>query len=431
MYTSYIGKKFLKWYNKEFQSSHTAEEFFDKFMFPLFYDSEKLFMHVQNSPFFQKSMNGGFKDKQIRIEAREELKNKLKAGKIDGSTYVGFAAAKPDATTAGQLTSNLFAPDLEEAYASWIGAACGIAVEQGYTFLIDEEKLMPHILDSWKQYRVALGDVRDLADKQLPTWNGVYMINYLNQDSDIPLPDPDSKSKRYIPVKWVDLVFALAQKFPNQVMNTFIYQMGQTNLTYGIIPVKLPEVTILLDLYDKYTASNDAIAGEHLANLYNTQFGFEAICQSGSIGVKQLKPASLIHEMDRARNKKRKKLSKEEIKINYHLFTIWITAMINKPNVMEITEVVAKELIQFRKSGPGITTKRQTLVDNLPKAKSKPEFLRYLSAIINSDTQFTKTSKDLVNLVDELPYESFRYLVELLNYHIIYFDNIKEIKEND
>jgi hypothetical protein len=53
MYTSYIGLKFLDHYNRRTGNNYTAEAFFDKEMYPLFFDDERHLMHVSNSPFFQ------------------------------------------------------------------------------------------------------------------------------------------------------------------------------------------------------------------------------------------------------------------------------------------------------------------------------------------------------------------------------------------
>ena len=54
MYTSYIGLKFLDLYNNKTGNRFTAEEFFDREMYPLFFDDERHLMHVSNSPFFSK-----------------------------------------------------------------------------------------------------------------------------------------------------------------------------------------------------------------------------------------------------------------------------------------------------------------------------------------------------------------------------------------
>lgn len=55
MYTSYIGKKFLKLYREKEKKPHdySAKQFFDEVFFPLFFDDEKHLMHVHGSTFFQ------------------------------------------------------------------------------------------------------------------------------------------------------------------------------------------------------------------------------------------------------------------------------------------------------------------------------------------------------------------------------------------
>lgn len=54
MYTSYIGKKFLKLYNEKERLNLSAKDFFNTVLFPLFFNDDRHFMHVHGSTFFQK-----------------------------------------------------------------------------------------------------------------------------------------------------------------------------------------------------------------------------------------------------------------------------------------------------------------------------------------------------------------------------------------
>ena len=53
MITSNIGKIFLNAYNRKYQSNYDAKSFFIEKYYPLFFDSSKYLMWVQNSPFVQ------------------------------------------------------------------------------------------------------------------------------------------------------------------------------------------------------------------------------------------------------------------------------------------------------------------------------------------------------------------------------------------
>lgn len=51
MYTSYIGKKFLKLYNEKERLNLSAKDFFNTVLFPLFFNDDRHFMHIHGSTF--------------------------------------------------------------------------------------------------------------------------------------------------------------------------------------------------------------------------------------------------------------------------------------------------------------------------------------------------------------------------------------------
>src|SRR5438093_13646559 len=127
MYTSFIGKKFLKLYCQKTKQNLSAREFFDKKLFPLFFDHEKHLMHVHGSTFFQKvgkeDLRGNMPESHIRVKRlHKDISNK----RYSGSTFVGYAAEKIDEVTSGQISSLDCKIDAEEVYASWIGEGLSI-----------------------------------------------------------------------------------------------------------------------------------------------------------------------------------------------------------------------------------------------------------------------------------------------------------------
>ena len=50
MYTSTIGRTFLKAYNTKFHTEHTAKSFFEEIFIPLFFGHPKYMMTAGNSP---------------------------------------------------------------------------------------------------------------------------------------------------------------------------------------------------------------------------------------------------------------------------------------------------------------------------------------------------------------------------------------------
>src|ERR1044072_3078836 len=182
MYTSYIGFKFLDLYNRKTGNHYSSEDFFDKEMFPLFYNNKRHLMHVSNSPFFQSPSEKEIKQSGLTRSELQYQKLKQKIALVaaddgeqpDASIYVGYAANGPDQTTAGQVTSIIMKTSSDELYASWIGNALCARVEGSQCLLIDSEPVLWHLYEGWKVYRQYIQPVQQMDGRQIETWNGYW-----------------------------------------------------------------------------------------------------------------------------------------------------------------------------------------------------------------------------------------------------------------
>ena len=105
MYTSYIGKKFLRLYNEREKTDLSAKDFFDKVFFKLFFDDEKHLLHVGNSPFFQKPKDDDVKKHGSKSLAQyNNLKAAIENDVPNMSIFVGSQAKDVGGTTSGQIT---------------------------------------------------------------------------------------------------------------------------------------------------------------------------------------------------------------------------------------------------------------------------------------------------------------------------------------
>jgi hypothetical protein len=239
MYTTTVGKTFLREYNRRNDQEHTAREFFDEVFFKIFFDHPKYLMWAQNSPFVQgvsSFKNGvlGVRDKvrdvndkthyfnddneelnkkvkelsedesileykvkqrkgkrekkidllrvlskNIREEKLQELHEKIKAGENDASIAIGYPASevKEFATTSGLVTDLEFSFNEEEIYLSWIGAALSIGVSGGYALLFDNPEITYATFEGWQKYRNFLNNetLSILRPNQVVTWNGQWL----------------------------------------------------------------------------------------------------------------------------------------------------------------------------------------------------------------------------------------------------------------
>lgn len=162
MYTSYIGLKFLELYNRKTGNSYSAAEFFDKMLFPLFFDDTRHLMTVHGSAFFQPKLEElkpenrkGRTEPQIRLHKLKTDIANAAIGKqsLTGSILVGGPASGPVETTSGQTTSLDLNLTESELFASWIGNALAARVEGSQCLLLDSEPVLWHLFEGWQVYR--------------------------------------------------------------------------------------------------------------------------------------------------------------------------------------------------------------------------------------------------------------------------------------
>jgi len=246
MFTTTIGRTFLREYNRRKGKEFSAKDFFDQEFFPLFFDHPKKYlMWVQNAPFTQgvsskdgflgvrssvKDQNGDtkvFSDKdslneiikkiasdvntldykikkkanknEWSIELLEKLTSTIRHQKllelhdkiiIDGdrdmSVALGFPASevKEFATTSGSITDLELTPNEDDVYLSWIGGALNIGVSGALSLLFDDPTITYAAFEGWKKYRYFLNDqsLEKLRPNQVSTWNGQWLTYYFGDD---------------------------------------------------------------------------------------------------------------------------------------------------------------------------------------------------------------------------------------------------------
>jgi hypothetical protein len=463
MYTSYIGKKFLKIYRqrKNLPDGYSAREFFDEVLFPLFFDDEEHLMHVGNSPFFQKPTKTAVEEHGSKAKAQLfNLHAKIEEGVPSGAIFVGYGAENIEATSSGQITSMAFNFEYNEIYASWIGQALAIGVSGGLAMQIDEEKILWTLYDGWANYRKYLTQTPNLKDKQIETWNGHWLNHAFgkNYDIDNPLGSFDPKpetvlSKLAIPtIDWIKIVFVLARQYPNQELTAYAYNLSQTNTTLGFINIILPKVRNLIRLKEQlYTLSDDGQHDKEFEEMYATFYNFKNACKLGAIGLKTLEPGGLREFMPKGTAKyakgndykftdisfsaKKNEVSeafgerfqkantkrKNEV-INFKIYKTWIIAMLNnKKELNALAEQVAQALIDFEEksqnsdSGRGKSTQNR-LSEDVKSSKSLKEFIEKLTDLIAKYKEGAEVFKKVKDTVIELPSDLFPLFVTLIRF---------------
>jgi hypothetical protein len=433
MYTSYIGKKFLKLYNEREGKNLSAEEFFEKEFFPLFFNNDRHLLHVGNSPFFQKPKDEDVKQYGNKSLAQyNNLKNAMETDVPNMSIFVGSAAKGLEGTTSGQVSINPII-DKNEMYSSWMGEALGIGVSGGLVMLIDEPEILWILFTGWKYYRAYLAQTPNVKDKQIETWNGQWLWRFVQSgfDENHPLDNftietTEVQGNIAIPTQeWIKIIFALAKKFPNKIITAYSYNLSQTNTTLGFINLYLPEVRKLYELRDKVIIDESkTILSEEEINTFSTFYTFKNACKFGTIGLKAIEPAKLREYMPKGSviyaQGKDYKFSDEQSYINYKLFKIWIIAMLNKTELLNLASDIAKALLEFEKMEERGKKVYATLSQEVRDAKNLQLFVGKLTEVLERTPENAEVFKKVVKEGLQMSSDNYPLFITLIRFEYTY-----------
>lgn len=434
MYTSYIGKKFLNLYNDRKGTNYSAESFFNDYFFQLFFTDESHLMHVGNSPFFQKP-----KAEDVRIYGStthaqlNNLKTAIKEDVPNMSILVGGAAKDIQGTTSGQVTSLERTVDTEEMYASWIGQALAIGVSGGYVMLIDEEKIFWILFEGWEVYRKYLNQTPNIKDKQIETWNGNWLYHCSLQsvtekysEKNLNINHSEIQGKTSIAtVAWAKIIFALVRIFPGKTLVSYAYNLSQTNTTLGFINLLLPSVRKMYELRDAiFINKNETVLSDAEIDELSTFYDFKAACQLGIIGLKALEPAKLREYMPKgsvifAQGKDFKFSDAESYQI-YQLYKIWITAMLNKTDLLNLASGIGSALINLEKKDERGKTVLSNISKEVRDSKSIRGFIESLSNLIEQAPENATVFRKTVEEVLQMPSDNFPLFITLIRFEYNY-----------
>lgn len=390
MYTSFIGKKFLDAWNARESRELTARQFFDQEMFPVFFNDEQHLLHVSNSPFFQslsaKDAASGRPEPEIR---RENLHSNILSKTPNASIYVGFGAEDATATTSGQMTTMPGKIEAEEIYASWIGEALACGVGGGFYLLFNQIELLFAVFEGWPIYRKFLKQTPGLKGRQAETWNGQWLRHWLEGGNTLDFsPTVKERADKILAIPgidWPELILTLCKRYPNDAMTVYAYNLSSTNITLGFISLQLPEINELYEVRDHFFLDKkDSILSDQQIQELEPLFSFKRACEQGSIGLRALEPAKLRDYLPQRGDKKPKdfKITDDKSNQQFHLFKLWIYAMLNKTELLELAGQIATTLREFESKAERGKAGNRQLSDEIRNATNLKDFLDRLGKLI-------------------------------------------------
>jgi hypothetical protein len=427
MYTSYIGFKFLEIYNSKTGNHYSAAEFFDKEMFPLFFDDERHLMHVSNSPFFQSPSEKEIKQSGLtrsklqyqKLQQKIALVAAPESEQADASIYVGFAANGPDQTTAGQVSNITWATSTDELYASWIGNALCARVEGSQCLLIDSEPVLWHLYEGWKEYRQYIQPVQQMDGRQIETWNGYWLAKGALNKKSAP-PDKGNKLDTY---PWIEVLARLLQWHSNGIMPVYIFSLGQTNTTYGFINIHFPELQRLSEARHSLKQSIFSQEDDDAAfwKQYDPDFSLREACQLGEIGLRSLRPKDFGKLMEGKYSPI--KFNDKNKQILFNIQT-WIIAMLNnKSDLQQLAADFATELVAAELKGNGI--ERGKMTDNadskaLFEAKGLTNFIEAVTTFLEKNQTAKPVCRAIADKTIRIPGEQFPLFKALIRFEYVF-----------
>lgn len=421
MYTAYIGKRLIELYNQREQTQHTAATFYQEVYYKLFFDDDRFLQHVNNSKFDQayKQQKKTPLTAAVRAQALEAQLTKIENDTPDGSFYLGGAAADATAGTSGQVNSLAIEIPAEDVYASWIGAALGIGVNGGLNLLVDSDLVILTLYDGWHWYRKYMKETSALKAHQVNTWNGWWLTNAFDKRFNPAHPfrkQPTIDTKDGVvnlkTQPWIQVIFALAQKLEKPT-TAYVYSMSQMNTTLGFVQLQLHEIKYEIDLYNKLAGEISGLDNiKSIAEIYETQFGFERACLQGAIGLRAIEPAKLREYMPSFKGSAKPFKNVQENQL-FKIYEIWIIAMLNNEQLLQKAQDLAEALTHFSQGERGKKTNAQN-VSNFLNSSSRRELVTQATKLVEESPASAQQIDEACDALVKLPKQDFPLFMALL-----------------
>ena len=422
MYTSHIGKRFVQLYNEREKKALSAEEFFDKEFFSLFYDHARYLHSPGNTPLFQVIAQKKTHEAEARQKAKLQIVEKISAfssanSAPDMSFAIGYASADDMGTTSAQITSLRLPVDGNDMYASWVGAGFGIGLPGGLAIAFDRPEILGALAEGWTLYREFVNQTEGLENK-VDTWNGIWLVHRFDEFFNPTLPkanfQPVGSDGVMERPDWTDIVFALAQQFPSETLTGYVYSFGQMNKTVGFVQLALPEV----GRFWKALFGNTTIEQRKaLKTVYTTRFGVSAAIERFStIGLRAMEPKDLQKYMP-GREVMPALKNDDKSQLTYKTYIAWISAMLNNQQLLDLAQEAATMLHSYGAEAKRGKADRGNRVDELISSPNRKRFIDVLTDIVNDDASVAPVSDKLVQaLMTDIPLDNVPLFVTLIRF---------------
>lgn len=430
MIASTIGQEFLSQRNARHGERLTPETYFQDVFVPLFFDHPNYFIPGGNSPLENPKFKKGQRPKgPERADRIAKFYRKL-ATDPAGSSPIGYPSSDPEANTSGQVSNLGLHVNTADAMLSWVGGGLGVGVDGGYQLLFTDPDLLRLLEEGWQHYRHFLNNTPGIAPNQVNSWNGQWLAHALSETynpaqplagfgTETWLASEGPAQGRVQTAPWNKLLFGLARRLGQRPLVAYVYNLGQMNTTIGFLPLLLPEVRRVTELYRHLFGELDyARDRRDLETIYGSAFGFRRVCQLGSVGIQALEPKGLRGLMPYVGGGKEGKMpslakSDDTQLISYHAYQTWLLAMLNNDDLWEESEKAAHLLLAYEAGAGKLKANRGNNVQAVLKAPNKRKFQDAMEPVVAESSPPTDAVR-LCHTVHRLPEDNFQYFLTLV-----------------
>lgn len=420
MYTAEIGKLIFSRWKERTGRDIPVKTYFDEEFFPLFFDSKRYLMWVNNSRFDQ-----AYKQKKKKPLTAEVRQAALSAFHEDievlegreGHLFMGGFSRDLSSATASQISQIDIEFHTDDAYFSWLGMAAGIGVKGGVSLLLKAPTVLDLIVEGWSYYRKFLNDYDTLAPHQIDSWNAWWLIHNANRkvekDRLVGFPPPNAMNEKdgvsaFVTPSWISVLFALTRIARKPDIMTYIYSFGQTNKSIGFVPIKLGEIQKLSTLYEKLFGAEDFTRErKSLEALYDTELSFFQACRMGAIGLRAVEPKNLRQYMTTGDSSPKSIKFNEKTIINFRIYQTWIIAMLKNDELLLTAQELAEVLSKVGPSSRGKKVLSQAVAKVL-EAGGKKQFITALTDLITEEEFKQSPAVEQKGVFEKTVYEMMR-----------------------
>lgn len=207
----------------------------------------------------------------------------------------------------------------------------------------------------------------------------------------------------------------------------YSYNLSQTNTTLGFIKIYLPQILRLFEFRDRiFIDQEKSLLTNKEIEFLEPFYGFKMACKKGTIGLSAIEPKGLreflpIGSYKYSRGKDIKVSEKNYT--SYLIYKLWVVAMLNKTELLQLAEKVANSLVGYKandkEDSRGKTTKSREVNDIL-ESKNVKIFVENLTKLMGKFEGDKSLFKEVVTEVLKMPVDNFPLFVTLIKFEYNY-----------